>query len=280
MTKPRNADGPLDHVAKDPISELASRLRELRAEVGSPSFRQLSKLTNYSRSALQEATSGKRLPSEALLKAFVIGCGAEPEEWLRLLRQAARPSSDTAIAESSAEQRGYSVSRRRFTRAAMVVLAAWLLLAGGAVAGAVIQRHNDRKDIAGLATPVSGASKVADGADPIAAGCVKDARLIDKSPVLKGSRQIGALEFIYSGQCNAGWARIYLYPGEPDMLGEVVIKASDGRLASFANPLIKQVPVYTNVIMQKAGQCLEASAVFYLAAHAPVTAVIPCQAAQ
>lgn len=64
------------------------------------------------------------------------------------------------------------------------------------------------------------------------------------------------------------------------MLCEIIIKASDGRLASFANPLIKQISVYTNVIIQKAGQCLGASAVFYLAAHAPVTAVIPCQAAE
>jgi len=76
------------------------------------------------------------------------------------------------------------------------------------------------------------------------AGCVQDARLVDKSPVM--------------------------------LRGQVTIKASDGRLASFAYPLRKQVPVYTDVISPLGGGCLSADAVFY-SACAAVRAAISCQ---
>lgn len=279
MTRPSSANGPHDPLQNDPISDFATRLRELRSQAGSPSFRQLAKTTHYSRSALQEATSGKRLPSEALLKAFVIGCGADPEEWLKLLRNAARPSGKAAASELPPGRRRFSLSRRTLARAAIAVPAALLVLMAGAMAGATIQRHHDKPARRGDQANEAGATgKAADGADPIAAGCVNDARLIDKSPVMMGGRQIGALELIYSARCKAGWARIYLYPGEPEMLGKVTVKASDGRLAAFANPLVRQISVYTNVIGQPAGQCLGAIGIFYPVGRAPVTATITCQA--
>jgi hypothetical protein len=81
---------------------------------------------------------------------------------------------------------------------------------------------------------------------------------------------------IYSARCAVGWARIYLYPGQPSMLGQVTIKASDGRLASFANPMIKQVPVYTDVIATASGGCLGAGAIFH-APHETIRATISCQ---
>lgn len=196
-----------------------------------------------------------------------------------LLRQAARRSDSAVDAEQPSGRRRLSAPRSALARAAIAVLAALLLLAAGAVARAALQRRGDKPPSAAVpAIQANATRRAADGADPIAAGCVKDARLVDKSPVMMASRQVGALELIYSAKCEAGWARIYLYPGEPDMLGEVTVKASDGRLASFANPLIKQVPVYTNVIGQKSGQCLGADGVFYPAARAPITATIPCQA--
>lgn len=110
----------------------------------------------------------------------------------------------------------------------------------------------------------------ADGVDPVTAGCVKDARLIETSPVMLGGSQIGMVELIYSVRCAASWARIYLPPGQPDMLGEVTVRASDGRLATFANPLIEQVPVDTDVITQGGSGCLAAEASSVLrAAHMP-----------
>jgi hypothetical protein len=64
-------------------------LGELRVKAGSPSFRNLAKITNYSSSSLADATSGRRLPSEAVVRALVSACGADPAPWLAELRQIA-----------------------------------------------------------------------------------------------------------------------------------------------------------------------------------------------
>lgn len=259
----------------DPVADLAARLRELRAQAGSPSFRQLSTLTHYSSSALAEVTSGKRLPSEAVLRAFVTGCGGRPDEWVALLRQAAQ--ARTGQAQAAAPEQPGRTSRQART-VAVIIAAACGLLAAGALLGAAI-----RSDPAGTAgrtrnKPAAVTVKpAADGADPVVAGCVGDARLADKSPVMLRGRQIGALEMFYSARCAAGWARVFLYPGQPTMLGEVTVEASDGRLAAFANPLIEQVPVYTDVISPRRGQCLGATTVIRPRAGAPATAAITCQ---
>jgi hypothetical protein len=160
----------------------------------------------------------------------------------------------------------------------MIAAGACALLAVGALLGAEI---NDPSP-APPGTPKStaavkiGAHRAPDGADPVVAGCVKDAQLVDKSPVILHGQQIGALEMIYSARCSAGWARIYLYPGQPSMLGRVTIQASDGRLASFAYPLVKQVAVYTDVIRYAGGECLSARAVFH-PSRTSARAAISCQ---
>jgi hypothetical protein len=77
----------------------------------------------------------------------------------------------------------------------------------------------------------------ADGADPVAAGCLPDARLIDKMVVFDGPAQVGAVELEYSPHCDAGWARAYLYPvGVPTLSGTlatVTIAAGDGTAATW-----------------------------------------------
>lgn len=90
--------------------------------------------------------------------------------------------------------------------------------------------------------------------------------------------QIGALELHYSAWCGAGWALLYLYPGQPTMLGEVTVRAGDGRSSSIADPLVKQIDDYTNVVVPGPGGCLGAEAVVYEAGHPAVTASLPCQA--
>ncbi len=88
--------------------------------------------------------------------------------------------------------------------------------------------------------------------------------------------QVGALELRYSPHCAAAWARIYLYPGEPTMMGQVSVFASDGRSSSIAEPLVKQVAVYTNVVLPGQG-CIGATTVVLETGHPPVTASISCQ---
>jgi len=259
--------------------DFAARLRELRIQAGSPSFRQLAKIAHYSSSALAEATRGKRLPSEAILRAFVTGCGAQPGEWITLLHEAAAASTAGRATAPAPEPARRAALLSDLRRPAVIAAGACVLLAAGTVLGAAIQ-HGQRTDQARTPKSATAAKtsvkRSADGADPIAAGCVKDARLVDKSPVMLHGQQIGALEMIYSARCAAGWARIYLYPGQPSMLGQVTIQASDGRLASFANPLIKQVAVYTDVIAPANGGCLGADAIFH-SARASVRATISCQ---
>lgn len=104
------------------------------------------------------------------------------------------------------------------------------------------------------------------------------ARLIDRAPVIRGSVQIGALDLLYSPRCEAGWARIYLYPGETTMMGEVTVRAGDGRYTTIANPLVKQVDDYTDVIVPGHGGCLGAYGQVYQAGKPVITAFLPCEA--
>jgi hypothetical protein len=286
MSRPKKDQAANRAQAGDPVLDFAGRLRELRAQAGSPSFRQLAKITHYSSSALAEATQGKRLPSEAVVRAFVTGCGGEPGEWLPLLRQAAAATAAaaSAAAPGPAPPGPASPERARKTllgdrgRPAVVALGACVLLVTGGMLGGMIEhgRTGQARTPPNPAPAKASAPRPIDGVDPIAGGCVADARLVDKSPVMLGGQQIGALEMIYSGRCGAGWARIYLYPGQPVMLGQVTVRAADGRLASFANPLIKQIPVYTDVLAPGRGGCLGAAAVFH-APHGTARAAISCQ---
>jgi hypothetical protein len=128
----------------------------------------------------------------------------------------------------------------------------------------------------GTPTPAP-VARVTDGTDPVAGHCKADARLMDKAPVMRGSVQIGGLDLFYSPWCGAGWAMIYLYPGEPTMMGEVTVRAGDDRSTSFTNPLVKQVDDYTDVIVPGRSGCLGAYGQVYEAGLPVVTASLPCE---
>jgi hypothetical protein len=132
-------------------------------------------------------------------------------------------------------------------------------------------RDTHRGGVHGHARPVS------DGTDPHVGGCYDDGLLADKAPLMEDGVQIGALELRYSPRCRAGWARVYLYPGQPTMLGIATVAAADGRQASMGDPMVRQVPVYTDVILPGNGGCLSAKATAYTTGHTPLTAAIPCE---
>ncbi|WP_241253422.1 helix-turn-helix domain-containing protein [Streptomyces sp. W1SF4] len=71
---------PLDP-EQGPVVRFAHDLRDLRRRAGSPSYRQLAARTHFSASTLASAAAGQRLPSAAVLAAFVNACGGDPEEW-------------------------------------------------------------------------------------------------------------------------------------------------------------------------------------------------------
>lgn len=291
-----------------PVAEFAGRLRRLREEAGSPSFRHLARITHYSSSTLADATAGRRLPTEAVVRAFATACGAEPDTWAEALRDAAkaargyapgqRAHQDSARQDSARQDWGdlpapdggqregatppRRTARRRITVAAAVGAACGFTVLGavlGAAASAPARHAVASTRTAGpTATPAGQhGARASDGSDPVSAGCAPDARLVDKSPVLSNGVQIGALELRYSARCQAGWARLYLYPGQPTGLGQVTVSAADGRLASFADPLVRQVPVYTDVIVPGGHGCLAARGEVSLPGRPPAAAVIPCQ---
>lgn len=257
--------------------EFAARLRELRQQAGSPSFRELARRTHYSASTLAEATAGKRLPTEAVVKAFVAECGGNPDEWIQQLREiiAAQRQPNTAPTEPPK-------SRPRRLSAAIVITVG--VFAAGGVAG-WLAAHTaapppPSQDAPFEAVPVVAppGGPVADGADPAAAGCVPDAVLADKTPVMIDGKQVGALELEYSPHCHATWTRVYLYPGQPTMMGLAMVRASDGRMQSLADRLYKQIPIYTNVVVPVPGGCIGAQAVVLETGHSLASASITCQA--
>jgi len=295
-------DGPL--LAAKSKEEFAGCLRELRAQAGAPSFRKLARVTHYASSTLADATSGRRLPTEPVVKALVAACDADPAPWLEQLRRIAAaeqrdragaippPGDQDGDGSGAAPRRG---RERPFPgRGPRVVLAAVglaVLAAGLAIgwAGAsAMSAHGPAATDAmmqlpgvppfsGTPTPAPQA-RVVDGMDPDASHCTADSRLVDRAPVLMDGVQVGALDLRYSPWCGAGWAKLYLYPGQPTMMGEVTVRSGDDRFSTIGNPLVKQVDDYTNVIVPGPGGCLGAGGTVYEAGRPIVTVIIPCEA--
>jgi transcriptional regulator with XRE-family HTH domain len=279
--------------------EFAARLRDLRVQSGAPSFRQLAKLTNYSSSTLADATSGRRLPTEPVLKALVSACGADPAPWLAELRRLAavpaRPDPEHGTDEIEMGPKGHGLPWHIPWQAAVAAagalgfgagIATGLLLAPPAVprAGGVEASAQAVPQGAGPGVPAfSGTptpapkTTVSDGVDPVVGKCTGDSQLIDVAAVMRGAVQIGQLQLRYSPRCGAGWARLFLYPGEPTMMGEVTVRAGDGRYTVQADPLVKQMPDYTDVIVPGSGGCLGAYGQVYQEGMPVVTASVPCQ---
>lgn len=67
--------------AGEPVQEFAHQLRELRARVGGPGYRELAKRTSFSATTLAEAAGGRRLPTLEVTPAYVEACGGDTAEW-------------------------------------------------------------------------------------------------------------------------------------------------------------------------------------------------------
>ena len=277
-------------------AQFAAQLRDLRERAGSPSFRQMARIAHYSSSTLAEATAGKRLPTEPVVKAFVTACGEDPAEWISSLRQASThvlptltPTNATAAAPAPPPEPHESPRRWPWRplwlpRRVAIAAGALGLVAIGGVAGALVRTGvPDSSPTKSLLGPVPfsvvpSAVPTNDGEDPTVAGCSPDARLVDKTALMLGGKQIGALELKYSPHCGTGWARVYLYPGQHSMMAQVDVRASDGRASLLAEAMIKQVPVYTDALIPGAGGCLGADAEAFIPGAAPISATIPCDA--
>jgi Protein of unknown function (DUF2690)/Helix-turn-helix domain len=282
-----------DGTDRDAVTEFAARLRELRIRSGSPSYRHLARLTHYSSSTLADAAGGKRLPTQAVMKAFVTACGDNAEEWIaphRAALAATKRWADSPVAVTSTDagvpvSAGLSRKSWSVRYGGAVVIALGLLGIGtvvGTLAGAS-RAHEPAPSSAAVTAPFTAvpsavpSARSVDGQDPIAADCTSDAQLVDQVPVLIDGTQVGALDLKYSPHCGSGWARAFLYPAQPTMVAEVSVWSGDGRASSLAEPMIKQVSIYTKVIVPGPTGCLGATAIVLETGRAPVRATIPCQ---
>ncbi|MEV0171399.1 hypothetical protein AB0I00_09780 [Streptomyces sp. NPDC050803] len=70
------------------VQRFAYELRKLRDEAGGPTYRAMAARAGYSAPTLAAAAGGERLPSLAVLTAYVTVCGGDPQEWERRWREA------------------------------------------------------------------------------------------------------------------------------------------------------------------------------------------------
>ena len=79
-------ESPLDEGA-GPVQEFAAGLRELRAAGGSPTYREMARLTGCGATTLSQAAGGRRMASLSTVLAFVTACGGDTGEWERRFRE-------------------------------------------------------------------------------------------------------------------------------------------------------------------------------------------------
>ncbi|MCL7428275.1 hypothetical protein [Streptomyces sp. YS415] len=78
---------PLDP-GEGPVQRFAYELRKLRDETGGLTYRAMAERAGYSAPTLAAAAGGERLPSLAVLTAYVTACGGDPDPWARRLQEA------------------------------------------------------------------------------------------------------------------------------------------------------------------------------------------------
>lgn len=90
---------PLDP-ADGPVQKLAQELRELRRTAGGPSYRSMAGTAGFSVTTLSQAAAGERLPSLAVVQAYVRACGADPADWERRWKAADAELAGTTCEET------------------------------------------------------------------------------------------------------------------------------------------------------------------------------------
>ncbi|MFI7398995.1 helix-turn-helix domain-containing protein [Streptomyces sp. NPDC049541] len=101
---------PVDPAA-GPVQRLAHDLRELRRSAGGVSYRAMAKKAGFSVTTLAKAASGERLPSLAVLQAYVQACGADPAPW-----EARWAEAEALAGEERQEDAGAAPPYRGLTR--------------------------------------------------------------------------------------------------------------------------------------------------------------------
>ncbi|MDN3261307.1 XRE family transcriptional regulator [Streptomyces sp. CSDS2] len=93
---------PLD-VEAGPLLDFATKLRKLREQAGSPTYRDLARRAHYSIATLSGAAGGRQLPTLDVTLAYVRACGGDEREWERIWRRTAAECAAGPAPERSEE---------------------------------------------------------------------------------------------------------------------------------------------------------------------------------
>ena len=73
-----------------PVARFAHELRQLRSAAGSPSYRTMAKAVGCGATTLSQAVAGERLPTLAVVEAYVRACGGDLAAWRLRWKEAER----------------------------------------------------------------------------------------------------------------------------------------------------------------------------------------------
>ncbi|MEV7889366.1 nSTAND1 domain-containing NTPase [Streptomyces sp. NPDC002817] len=96
------------------VQRFAYALRKLRDEAGTPTYRSMARQVGYSGPTLSAAAAGERLPTLPVVRAYVVACGGDPEEWAGRWREAVAEEGDARVADGSDDDPGPYPGLARF----------------------------------------------------------------------------------------------------------------------------------------------------------------------
>ncbi|NNN34740.1 helix-turn-helix domain-containing protein [Streptomyces sp. S3(2020)] len=96
------------------VQRFAYALRKLRDEAGTPTYRSMARQAGYSGPTLSAAAAGERLPTLPVVRAYVVACGGDPEEWARRWKEAVAEVGDARVSDSADDDPGPYPGLARF----------------------------------------------------------------------------------------------------------------------------------------------------------------------
>jgi hypothetical protein len=256
--------------AGGPVERFACRMRKLREEAGSPSYRQLAASAHYSATVLSRAAGGSELASLPVTLAFVEACGGDRQEWThwwteaRDERDATRAAGDAAADRPAlngqplpqavpppapARGRGDWIGwvRGRTLRQVILIAAVLIVTASGSVVGLdggtgpgkqgpglAPGWTTARQNGGDLVEPISPGSM--DGDDPRARGCDADATVLQAIPIYLpgGTVRFGTLRLRHSDHCGTDWASAYYSNRDLYTITLISLRPADGAETRFS----------------------------------------------
>jgi transcriptional regulator with XRE-family HTH domain len=275
----------------DPVAELASQLRRLRADAGAPTYRSLAVRTHYSATTLSRAASGANLPSLDVVLAYARACGGDTAQWKQRWEQT------SAALEADRHSAVVVPARRRRAQGrpgaavvlsgviAATVIAAALMLASGGLPSRV--HSSGGQSAIGAARINSPPPTVSDGDDPRADGCASAAdaqaaalgarEVAVRTVMSPGGPQIGWLALWRNARCGAEWAEAsYANPHLYMVTLEVHRPADGATVVDHAEVYLPYDPVIGQLLTTRHG-CVWAQMTLSIPEAAPIVVQTPCE---